>query len=314
MSKKILITDHVHSLLPEQLRSDGFEVHFEPDITPEKVLEIIPDYSGLVVNSKVYVGREMLDRAEKLQFMCRAGSGLEVFDLEYAAQKGVKAFNSPEGNRNAVAEFALAALLNSMRHISRSNAEVHNYEWKRERNRGEELRGKTIALIAFGNTAQAFACLLRPFKVEILAYDKYYSGFTDKYVTEATLNTIFERADILSLHLPLTAETKYMIDYNFLSSFKKPYWLINTSRGKVLRTEDLLRCLAENRITGAALDVLENEKLDSLNEQERLIFERLLAEQRISLSPHIAGWTFRSKKLIAEVLLAKIRALNILPA
>ena len=302
-----MITDDVHPLLPEALRSDGFEVDFKPDITPDEVLSIIDVYEGLVVNSKVYVGKEMLDRANKLKFMCRAGSGLEVFDLKYAAEKGVAAFNSPEGNRNAVAEFALGALLNMMRNISKADAEVRKHEWNREKNRGYELKGKTVALIAFGNTAQAFARVLRGFDINILAYDKYYTGFTDKYVEEASLPAIFEKADILSLHLPLTVETTYMIDYGFLSSFKKPYWLINTSRGKVLQTADMLQCLSEGKIIRAALDVLENEKLNTLDASQQLTFERLINEERITLSPHIAGWTQESKKLIAQVLLSKIR-------
>jgi D-3-phosphoglycerate dehydrogenase len=310
MSKKILITDDVHPLLIEGLREDGFEVDFKPNIGPNEVFEIVGEYEGLVVNSKVYIGKEELDRAAKLKFICRAGSGLEVFDLPYAKQKGVIAFNSPEGNRNAVAEFALGALLNLLRNISRSNAEVHQYEWSREKNRGHELKGKTIGLIAFGNTAQAFARVLRGFEVEILAYDKYYTGFTSKYVSEASLSSISEQADIVSLHLPLTPETNAMANYGFLSSFKKPYWLLNTSRGKVLNTSDMLQCLDEGKIKGAALDVLENEKLNTLNETEQITFERLLGEERITLSPHIAGWTHESKKLIAEVLLAKIRQLS----
>ncbi|HWB62220.1 MAG TPA: NAD(P)-dependent oxidoreductase [Chitinophagales bacterium] len=309
MSKKILITDEVHPLLIEGLRQLGFTVDYKPAITPAGVLDIIDGYEGLVVNSKVYVGREMLDKATKLKFMCRAGSGLEVFDLEYARKKGVEVFNSPEGNRNAVAEFALGALLGLMRNIPKANTEVHNYEWLREPNRGHELSGKTIGLIAFGNTAQAFAKLLRGFDVNILAYDKYYRGFTDKYVSEASLTDIYIEADILSLHLPLTPETTYMIEEEFLGSFQKPYWLINTSRGKVLQISALLKAIEEGKILGAALDVLENEKLAQLSETEKAVFNQLLAENRVILSPHIAGWTHESKKRIAEVLLHKVKVL-----
>lgn len=269
MKGRILITDDVHHLLKEALEQDGFVVNYRPDISAEEVLEIIHDYEGLVINSKVYAGEELLDRAVKLKFICRAGSGLEVIDLDYAKQKNVIAFNSPEGNRNAVAEHALGMLLNLLNNISKADRELRNKEWKREENRGNELSGKTIGLIAYGNTAQSFAKILKGFDVKILAYDKYLHGFEN----ESSLETIFEQADILSVHLPLTEKTKYMIDYAFLSSFKKPIWLINTSRGKVLRTTDLLHALNEGKIISAALDVFENEKLSSLNENEKKILK-----------------------------------------
>ncbi|MBL0309880.1 MAG: hypothetical protein IPP77_09455 [Bacteroidetes bacterium] len=309
MRRKILITDEVHPLLIEGLAHDGFEVDYLPEIKPAEVLERISAYTGLIVNSKVHVGKEMLDRAERLQFVCRAGSGLEVIDLDYAKQKGIQAFNSPEGNRNAVAEHTLGMLLNGMNHLSKADAEVRNYDWRREENRGHELSGKTVGLMAFGNTAQAFAKLLRGFDVRILAYDKYYHGFSKDYIFESTLKKIFEESDVLSVHLPLTEETKYLIDYSFLSSFQKPYWFLNTSRGKVLKTKDLVRCLEEKKIIGAALDVLENEKLNTLNEEDKSVFEKLTADKRILLTPHIAGWTHESKQKIAEVLLEKIRRL-----
>lgn len=309
-SKKILITDEVHPLLIEGLELAGYVVDYLPNIKPDEVLAAIGDYEGLIVNSKVYVGKEMLDRAVQLKFVCRAGSGLEMIDLEYAKQKGVVAFNSPEGNRNAVAEHALGMLLNLMNHISKADAEVRNHEWKREENRGHELSGKTVGLIAFGNTAQAFAKLLRGFEVRVLAYDKYYQGFSTDYIFESSLQQIFEEAEIVSLHLPLTNETEYLVDYTFLSSFKKNYWLLNTSRGKVMRTIDLIKCLEEGKIVGAALDVLENERLNALSEEENAVFGKLIQDKRVLLTPHIAGWTHESKRKIAEVLLRRIRALK----
>ncbi len=306
-AKKILITDDVHTLLPDELRLMGFEVDYRPKITPEEVMNCIAGYQGLVINSKVYVGKEMIDRATKLKFVCRAGSGLEVIDLDYAKSRNIIAFNSPEGNCNAVAEFAMGALLNMMRNVSKSNAEVKNYLWKREENRGVELSGKTIGMIAFGNTAQALAKLLSGFDVQILAYDKYYHGYSSGQVKEASLADIYENTDVLSLHLPLTEETTNMINHGFLSSFKKPYWLLNTSRGKVLDTEALMSCVNEGKIIGAALDVLENEKINSLNSTQQRTFDALTADDRIFLSPHIAGWTHESKRKIAEVLLRGIK-------
>lgn len=306
-TRKILITDDVHPLLKEGLQQMGFVVDYLPEIKPAEVMEAIHNYEGLVINSKVYVEKEMLDKAAKLKFVCRAGSGLEVIDLGYAVDKKVVAFNSPEGNRNAVAEFALGALLNMMRNVVKSNKEVKSRQWKREENRGDELSGKTVGMIAYGNTAQAFAKLLAGFDVNVLAYDKYYHGFDRGHVKEASLKEIFENADVLSLHLPLTPETTYMIDYGFLSSFKKPYWLINTSRGKVLRTSDMIRCLEEGKIRSAALDVLENEKIATLSASEQLVFEQMISNEKIFLSPHIAGWTHESKRKIAEILLSGIK-------
>ncbi|MES2619277.1 MAG: NAD(P)-dependent oxidoreductase [Bacteroidota bacterium] len=307
IKQKILITDELHPLLQQGLEKDGFAVDYRPDISADEVLKIIDGYEGLVINTKIYVGKEMLDRALKLQFVGRAGSGLEVIDLEYAKQKNVVAFNTPEGNRTAVAEHALGMLLNLMNNILKGDEEVRRYEWKREENRGHELSGKTVALIAYGNNAQSFAKVLSGFDVEILAYDKYVHGFSSDLVKEVSLETIFEKADVLSLHLPLTDETRYMVDYNFLSSFKKPIWFVNMSRGKVLRTEDMLRSIQQGKIISAALDVLENEKLHTLSPEEKKVFDALIADKRVLLSPHVAGWTHESKRKIAETLLSKIR-------
>jgi len=309
MKGRILITDHLHPLLQQGLEADGFSVDYLPEITAEKVMEIIPAYTGLVINSKVYVGKEMLDRATQLTFVCRAGSGLEVIDVEYAKTKAVAAFNSPEGNRNAVGEHSLGMLLSMMNNIPKANTEVKNGEWIREPNRGEELYGKTVGLIAYGNTAQAFAKLLNGFNVQVLAYDKYVKGFGSGYVQEATIAEIQQQADVLSLHLPLTPETTYMIDYGFLSAFKKPFWFINTARGKVLQTADLLQCIEEGKIKGAALDVLENEKISALTADEQIVFNKLISTNKVLLTPHIAGWTHESKQKIAATLLHKIRAL-----
>jgi D-3-phosphoglycerate dehydrogenase len=312
MSKgKVLITDDLHSLLKEGLIADGFEVDDRPDIAPEQVLAIINEYTGLVINSKVYAGAELLGKGSKLKFVCRAGSGLEVIDLPFSAAHNIAAFNSPEGNRNAVGEQALGMLLGLMNNIVIANSETKNNQWLREKNRGEELSGKTVALIAYGNTGEAFAKLLRGFDVQILAYDKYKQGFGNEYIKEATLQEIFEQADVLSLHLPLTAETEYMIDHPFLSSFKKPYWFINTSRGKVLRTADMLRAVEEGKIKGAALDVLENERLSSYTAEEQELYNRIASKPNIILTPHIAGWTHESKRKIAETLLKKIKSLDL---
>jgi D-3-phosphoglycerate dehydrogenase len=304
---KVLITDDVHLFLIEGLQQMGYEVVFRPDITFEETLSTIGSYNGLIINSKIFCGDELLAKAPNLRWVARLGSGMEVIDTKACDTQGVKYFNSPEGNRNAVAEHALGLLLNVMNNITRSNNEVKQGKWIREPNRGEELSGKTVGIIAFGNTGEAFAKILRGFDVQVLAYDKYKKGFGDSFVKESTLGEIFEKSDIVSLHLPLTDETKYMVDEKFLNSFRKPIYIINTSRGKVLKTTALLSALRSGKVKAAALDVLENEKLKTFNEQERQWFDGLVKEERIILTPHIAGWTVESKRKIAEVILLTLQ-------
>jgi D-3-phosphoglycerate dehydrogenase len=235
---------------------------------------------------------------------------MEVIDTKACDARGVKYFNSPEGNRNAVAEHALGLLLDLLNNITRSNNEVKQGEWIREANRGEELSGKTIGIIAFGNTGEAFAKILRGFDVTILAYDKYKKGFSSDFVKESTLGEIHEKADILSLHLPLTDETKYMVDEKFLNNFYNPIYLINTSRGKVLKTTALIAAIDSGKVKAAGLDVLENEKINNFNEAEKQWFNALVKDQRIILTPHTAGWTVESKRKIAEVIIEKVTGLS----
>ena len=308
---KALITDDVHPLLLDELRQMGYEVDFRPEITFEETLGIISAYTGLIINSKIFCGAELLAKAKSLKWVGRLGSGMEVIDTKTCDAKGVKYFNSPEGNRNAVAEHALGLLLNLLNNITKSNNEVKAGKWIREPNRGEELSGKTIGIIAYGNTGEAFAKVLRGFDVRVLAYDKYKKGFGNDFVQESSLSEIFAEADIVSLHLPLTDETKYMADDAFFNSFKKPIYFINTSRGKVVKTTALVDAVRSGKVKAAALDVLENEKISQLNSDEQKWFDDLIKEKRILLTPHIAGWTHESKRKIAEVVIAKIRLLSL---
>ena len=308
---KALITDDVHPLLLDELRQMGYEVDFRPEITFEETLGIISAYTGLIINSKIFCGAELLAKAESLKWVGRLGSGMEVIDTKTCDAKGVKYFNSPEGNRNAVAEHALGLLLNLLNNITKSNNEVKAGKWIREPNRGEELSGKTIGIIAYGNTGEAFAKVLRGFDVRVLAYDKYKKGFGNDFVQESSLSEIFTEADIVSLHLPLTYETKYMADEAFFNSFKKPVYFINTSRGKVVKTTALVDAVRSGKVKAAALDVLENEKISQLNSDEQQWFDDLIKDKRILLTPHIAGWTHVSKRKIAEVVIDKIRLLSL---
>lgn len=309
---KVLITDDVHPLLIKGLQERGYVVDFMPDITEEEALTLIENYTGLIINSKIYCGEELLAKATQLKWITRLGSGMEVIDTVMCQQHSIRYANTPEGNSNAVAEHALGMLLTLMRNIVKANNEVANAQWFREANRGEELSGKTVAILGYGHTGTAFAKLLAPFHVKVLAYDKYKKGFaaSNSYVVESALDSIFNEADILSLHLPLTSETNQWINEDFLNSFKKSIYLLNTSRGKVLNTSDALKMFASGKVKGMGLDVLENENLTTLNSSEQLILKRLTESNKIVLTPHIAGWTNESKEKIAVITLQKIDDFN----
>lgn len=300
----------MHPLLLQELESMGYAVDYEPTIEYLGVLAIISEYTGLIINSKINAGVQLIDQGARLKFIGRLGAGLEVIDLPYAKAKGIRCFNTPEGNCDAVAEHAMGMLLGLMNHINRADAQVRKGQWLREPNRGVELGGKTVGVIGYGNTGAAFAKRLAGFDVRILAYDKYKSGFGTGTIEETRLDAIFENADVVSLHVQLTPETQYLMNKEFIKRFSKPFYLVNTSRGKVVSTEDLLWGLDEGLILGAALDVLENEKLDKLSEEEKALFKRLVSHSNVLLTPHIAGWTKESKEKIAKTMAYKIKEIH----
>ncbi len=306
--KQVLITDDCHPLLNDGLTRLGYMCHYIPDIKPEVVRQIIVSYEGLIINSKITVDRDFLDRATALRFIGRLGSGMEIVDREYAAEKGVGVLSSPEGNRNAVAEQALGMLLTLANNLLRADREVRQLVWRREANRGFELSGKTIGIIGFGHTGSQFAQKLAGMGMTVLAFDKYKTGYTAglPWVREANMADIEQHADIISLHLPLTAETKHLVDQPFIDRCKPGFILINTSRGSCIRTEAVIAALESGRIGGACLDVFENEKPATFTTAERRLYARLYALENVVLSPHIAGWTHESKRRLAEVLLEKI--------
>jgi D-3-phosphoglycerate dehydrogenase len=303
---KVLITDAVHELMPAEFTAAGHEVTYMPDISPDEVSLIIDQFHGLVINSKIKVNAAFMDKATSLKVVGRLGSGREVIDEMYAAVKGIAFVTAPEGNCDAVAEHAMGLILTLLHKINISSEEVRASKWLREKNRGVELMGKTIAIIGYGHTGAAFAKRLRGFDVSILAYDKYKSGFGDEWVKESDMITIFNEADIVSLHLPLTEETKQLFDKKYQEKFSKNIYLINTSRGVIVPLEDLLMGINSGRILGAALDVIENESLQSYSVEEELIFNRLVSLNNVIITPHIAGWTFESKRRIAEILSARM--------
>jgi D-3-phosphoglycerate dehydrogenase / 2-oxoglutarate reductase len=303
---KILVTDNVHERFIEAMQAAGCEVHYRNTIQKEEVLAIIADYEILLINSRIKADKTLIDKGIKLKAIARIGSGLEVIDTEYASTKNIACINAPEGNKDAVAEHALGMLLCLLNNIHIANAEVKAGQWLREKNRGTELGGKTIGIIGFGNNGSAFAEKLKGFNVTILAYDKYKTNFGNEYVKESTLQEIFEAADIVSLHLPLTEETYQFVNKKFISALKKNFYFLNMARGKNVNTEDLISALHTGKILGACLDVLENENLETLTSEQQQHFQQLAAMNNVLLTPHIAGWTYQSKIKIAEALATKL--------
>lgn len=302
----IIITAKSHPVLIDTLQEKGYEVLYEPDITYDELSRIVEKATGLVVTTRIKIDRAILDKAVSLRWIGRLGSGLELIDLDYAASKNILCISSPEGNRNAVAEHALGLLLNLTNNISKSQAEVRNGQWIREENRGLELSGKTIGIVGYGNTGAAFTKLLLAFDVTVLAYDKYKYGFGNANIKEANLDQVCRYADVISFHLPLTEETKYMADENFFNALLQKPFIINTSRGKVLKTSALIKAIQEQQVKGAALDVLENEDISNLNEQEKQEFDFLKNRPDVLITPHIAGYSAEAFYKMSEILLQKL--------
>lgn len=306
---KVLITDDVHPLLIEGLEAAGYECLYQPHITNGQTLALIGDMAGLVINSKILVDRSMLDAGGRLRFVARLGSGMEIVDKDYARLKNVAVHSSPEGNRNAVAEHALGGLLALANKIIRADGEVRRKVWNREANRGFELAGRTIGIIGFGNTGAAFARKLSGMEMRILSFDKYappQPEWAGRGVETASLEQIQAEADVVSFHLPLTEETRYLCDARFLDGCKDGVIIINTSRGSVVQTRALVDALHSGKAGGACLDVFENEKPATFRPEETAIYEELYAFPNTVLTPHVAGWTVESKRRLSEVLLEKI--------
>jgi D-3-phosphoglycerate dehydrogenase len=305
---KILIIDTCHDILPEKLRQAGFLTDIQTTITQEDLYQKIGDFHGLIMRSKYPADKTLLGYAKNLQFIGRIGAGMDNIDLEECNKRNIICLNSPEGNRNAVAEHAIGMLLSMTNNLLKADQQVRQGLWLREENRGMEIAGKTMGIIGFGNMGSAFARKLQSFDVRLLAYDKYKTGFGTEYVLESTMDQLFEECDMVSLHIPLTSETQYLANNLFFNRFKKNILFINTSRGKVVHTSDLVSAIKSGKVSGAALDVLEYEgtSFESLDITENPDLEYLLKSDKSILSPHIAGWTIESKRKLSEVLAQKI--------
>lgn len=304
---KILFIDSVHPILEERLTQMEFACEHDYSSSKEMIETKITNYIGIVIRSRFTIDKSFLDKASKLKFIARSGAGLENIDIAYAAQKNIKVFNSPEGNKDAVGEHAIGMLLMLFNKLKQGDAQVRQSIWDREANRGIELSGKTVGILGYGNMGEALAKKLIGFDCKVIAYDKYKKDYSDDYTTEVSLEELFEQTDVLSIHLPLSHETKHYVNANFLNNFKKKIYLINTARGNNINTNDLVKTLQSGKVLGACLDVLEFEsKSFDLENTHHKDFEYLKNAENVILSPHVAGWTAESYQKLSEYLANKI--------
>ena len=310
---KILLLDSNHPLITEQLLAKGFILEEDFTSSYDEVLQKINQYDGIIIRSRIPLDKNFLENAQNLKFIARVGAGMENIDLEVAKNLGISLINSPEGNRDAVAEHVVAMLLILMNRLFIASEEVKNGVWKREENRGDELLGKTFGIIGYGNMGKATAKRLSGFGVEVIFYD-ILPNLEDEFAKQVSLEELQERADILSLHIPLDASTEYLVDENFISKMKKNFYLVNTARGKNVKTSALVDALKSGKVKAAALDVLEYEKssfenLDtstSLGTRNKEDLQFLLESNQVIVTPHIAGWTHQSKEKLAQFIVDKI--------
>jgi D-3-phosphoglycerate dehydrogenase len=307
MNKKILIADHLHPIFKEEAERMGFECHDMPLISREETLAILHEYSIIVIRTKFEINAEVIDAGLNLKLIARAGAGMDNVDEEYAASKGIQCINAPEGNRDAVAEHVIGMLLSLLNNLNQADAEIRQGIWEREGNRGWELKGRTIAIIGYGNNGMMLARKLSGFEVKVMAYDKYKTGFSDAFAQEVSMEQVVKEADILSFHIPLSRETRQLFNDEYLFHFKKPIILLNASRGEVVHTKTVLKGLENGEIIAAGLDVLEVEKFPTLASQDW--FHELSESKKVLLSPHIAGWTHESYRKISFVLAQKLEAM-----
>ncbi len=307
MSLKVIITAFAHAHLKKELEKAGYEVVESFSITYEDLLSVVKEFAGVIVTTRLRIDKRMLDEATSLKWIGRLGSGMEMIDVKYAESKGIKCVSSPEGNRDAVAEHTLGMMLSLLHNICIANNQVKDGIWLRDDNRGVELGGKTVGIIGFGNTGGRVADLLGSFGVKVLAYDAYKTGFGGGHILESSLQDVCDFSDIISLHLPLTADTFHFADDTFFKSLKKVPLFLNMCRGKVMETSALIRALEDGKIMGAGLDVLENEDFTTYSVSEKEQFQLLAKKSNVVMTPHIAGYSHEALLKMAKVVLVKLR-------
>ena len=303
---KVMITAPAHPCLKEGLEQRGYMVDTLEKVSYQELKEMIPRYAGLIVASRIEIDKAMLAEAQSLKWIGRLGSGMEIIDVDQATAQGIVCMSSPDGNCDSVGEHCLGMLLSLMHNISSARDEVREGKWLREANRGFELRGKTVGIIGLGHTGSAFAHLLSPFGVRVLAHDKYKTGFSAGHIVESSIDDIKELADVISFHLPLNEETQHYANEQFFLSLKKRPYFLNASRGAVVDTSALLQALDNDLVTAAGLDVLENEDLTSYSAHESALLQQLLSRKNVIVTPHIAGSSHESLVKLAQSLLKKL--------
>lgn len=309
--KKVLIVDEMHESIVSMLNDIGFEPDYQPTINTNGITEADDQYVGIIIRSKASVNEVLIGDKHKLRFIARAGAGIDNLDVNYLEKRGIEILNAPEGNRDALGEHVLGMLLNLSNNLRQADNQIRNMVWDREVNRGFEIKNKVIGLLGYGFMGSAVAEKISGLGCKVLAYDKYKTGFSDDHVKEVTLEDIFELADIFSVHVPLTTETRGMINGDFFSRFSKKITFINSARGEVTVIADLLDALRYGKVKHAALDVLENEKFNKLTISQREIYKVLFKLPNVLFSPHVAGWSFESYRNINRVLVDKISKLRI---
>lgn len=304
---KLLIVDPLHPSIHELLANTELDYDYEPDIIRQDIKDRLKNYGGLLIRSKTKVDQDLLSEAVNLKFIARAGAGVDNLDEAYLKAHNIAIINAPEGNRDALGEHVVGLILNLLNNISVADKQVREGLWLREDNRGDELSAKTVGLIGYGNMGKATAKRLSPFGCKILAYDKYLHNYGDAFAEEASLSRLQNEVDILSLHIPLTSETKGMVHQTFLEKFKHNLIFINAARGEIVPNHDLVQQMKLGKISKAALDVLENEHLNELTEDQKADFTWLTQSDRTIFTPHVGGWSFESYELINQVLINKIQ-------
>jgi D-3-phosphoglycerate dehydrogenase len=303
---KVLVIDHMHPSIVPLLMEAGCEVDYLPEATRSEVLANIAAYDGLILRSKTKVDQTLLQHADGLKFIGRSGAGLDGIDVEFANSKGIEVLHAAEGNRDAVAEHTIGMLLALMNNFKQAQQEIAHFEWNREGNRGYEIKGKTVAIIGFGHMGSAVAERLLNWGCRVITYDRFKTIKFDG-VEQVELAGVFAQADIVSFHVPLTDLTRDWVDFKFWSRFSKPVWTVNTSRGEILNLANLTQAIKSGKVLGAGLDVLENERFETLTNEQQIVIGELTRLKNVIFSPHIAGWTFESYVKLNEVLIQKVK-------